>query len=324
MPARKTTGDADRILRQVEQLERSNEDGELVLGARGPRLHVSHLGKVWFPEPGVTKGDVMRYYVHVAPYLLPILQDRALSLKRFPNGVGGKFFFQQKAPADPPAGVRVETLESEAGEQQERLVGGSLATLLYCVQLGAFECNPWNARVTSPESPTYSVIDLDPGPRAPYRRVVEIARWVHEVLEELGLRAVPKTSGATGMHIVLPLPRGATEETAERVARVVSAQVAKLHPKEATIERSVRQRGDTKVYVDYGQNALGKTLAAAYTVRATAQATVSAPLSWEELTDGLDPRAFTVETVPARIAHVGDLWGEVMRRPNPARLVTSL
>ena len=315
----------DRTLAQLDELQRSGKDGDVALPGR-VKLHVSSLDKVWFPKTkrsgALTKGDVMRYYARVAPYILPALKDRPLSLKRFPNGIEGEFFFQQKAPPNPPAGVRVETVESERGEKQERLIGGSLSTLLYCTQIGAFECNPWNARVQSLEHPDFTVIDLDPGPKAPFRRVVEIALWVKEALDHLGLHGVAKTSGATGMHIVLPLPRSSTESTAERVAQVVATAVAGAHPKAATVERSIAARGDAKVYVDFGQNSRGKTVAAAYGVRARPGATVSTPLRWDELTPDLDPGDFTIETVPARIAQFGDLYGTAMKKANPAKLVT--
>lgn len=315
----------DRTVAQLDELQRAGKDGDVALPGR-VKLHVSSLDKVWFPKTkrsgALTKGDVMRYYARVAPYILPALKDRPLSLKRFPNGIEGEFFFQQKAPPNPPAGVRVETVESERGEKQERLIGGSLSTLLYCTQIGAFECNPWNARVQSLEHPDFTVIDLDPGPKAPFRRVVEIALWVKEALDHLGLHGVAKTSGATGMHIVLPLPRSSTESTAERVAQVVATAVAGAHPKAATVERSIAARGDAKVYVDFGQNSRGKTVAAAYGVRARAGATVSTPLHWDELTPDLDPGDFTIETVPARIAQFGDLYGAAMKKANPAKLVT--
>lgn len=322
MPSSRSAG-TDRIIAQLDALQEAGEDGEIALPGRA-RLHVSNLAKVWFPKAKLTKGDVMRYYTRVSPYLLPIIKDRPLSLKRFPNGVGGEFFFQQKAPPNAPAGVRVETIESERGEKQERVIGGSISTLLYCTQIGAFECNPWNARVQSLAHPDFTVIDLDPGPKASYKRVVEIALWVKEALDHLGLHAVPKTSGATGMHIVLPLPRSATEATAERVARVIATAVAGAHPKAATVERSISARGESQVYVDFGQNSRGKTVAAAYGVRAREGATVSTPLEWEELDSDLDPRAFTIETVPDRIARLGDLYGAAMKKPNPARLVTDL
>jgi bifunctional non-homologous end joining protein LigD len=319
-PARKTL---DRVADQLEAVESDGGNGAISIGRSGT-IDVSSLDKLMFPAAGVSKGDVMRYYTHVAPYLLPLLDDRPLALKRFPDGVQGKSFFQQKAPRSAPRGVRAETVTSESGERQERLIGGSLATLLYCVQLGALECNPWNARVESPEYPDYTVIDLDPGPRARFSRVAEVAVWVGEVMDELGVRGGVKTSGASGIHIFIPLPPRSSESVAERVASRIATAVATAHPREATTERAIKARGSATVYVDAGQNSLGKTVASAYSVRARAEATVSTPLRWDELRPDLDPRDFTVRTVPDRLASVGDLWAAAMRRPNPGPLVAKL
>lgn len=320
-----------RVLAQLDALSHahgkatrsSDEDAELEV-ERGKTLRVSHLQKVFFPEAGVTKGDLLRYYAWVSPYLLPLLRDRPLALKRFPNGVGGTSFFQQKAPPNPPSVVRVETILSEAGAPQQRVIGGSLATLLYCVQLGVIEMNPWNARVQSLETVDYTVIDLDPGPSAPFTRVVETARWVRETLDRYGVRAALKTSGATGIHIVIPLPARSPERTAERVAEQIARAVVEAHPRETTVQRPIKSRGGSKVYVDYGQNSRGKTVAAAYSVRPTPHATVSTPLDWDELTPPLTPTAFTVATLPARVERLGDLWASSMRIRNSDRVVTNL
>jgi len=312
-----------RIVADLQAVEDESGDGTIQL-APGRALKVSSLGKVFFPKVGVTKGEVMRYYTSVWPHLRAVLMDRPLSLKRFPDGVGGEFFFQQKAPPNPPDVLRVETITSVGGDTQQRIVGGSLGTTLYCTQIGAFECNPWNARVKTLGHPDFTVIDLDPGSRSPFARVVEVALWVKEALDILGLHAGIKTSGATGLHIVIPLPRGASDTTAERVPRVIAEAVAGAHPRSATVVRPLDKRGVSKIYVDFGQNARGKTVAAAYGVRARPEATVSAPIAWTELTPDLDPRNFTVRTLPGRLARTGDLWAAAMKKPNSARIVTTM
>ncbi len=318
---RPTAGALGRILADLDAIEAAGGKATLTL-THGISLQVSHLDKLFFPEDGFTKGDVMRYYVWASPYILPIMQGRPLSLKRFPDGVEGKSFFQQKAPSDTPESVQVQTFVSEAGERQRRLIGGSLATLLYCVQLGAIEVNPWNARVQSLEHPDYTVIDLDPGPRTPFRRTVEAALWVKDALDHHDLRAAIKTSGSRGMHIFIPLAAHTRAGVAEQLSKDIALAVAKAHPKETTVQRTVRARGSAKVYLDYGQNALGKTVAAAYSVRAKAGATVSTPLDWSELTSLLDPRKFTMRTIPDRIATLGDLWATALQTPNRERSVT--
>jgi len=311
-----------RLIAQLDTLEETSADDATLRLSATATLHVSNLKKILFPDVGVTKADVMRYYVRVSPALLPILKDRPLSLKRYPNGVGGEFFFQQKAPPNPPPAVRVETVVNDVGEQQERLVGDSIATLLYCTQLGAFEMNPWNVKVSSFDTADFSVIDLDPGPKAPFSRVVEVAGWVKEALDARGLYGAVKTSGATGIHIFVPLPPRSTEQTATLVAELIANTVVNAHPKETTIERSIKERGGTKVYVDYGQNARGKTVACAYSIRAHKGAPVSTPLNWDELTESLHPLDFTIQTLPERLAKIGDIWGPAMRRRNSVRSVT--
>lgn len=304
----------DRLAAALETLERAEPDGGTLRITARVSLRLSHLRKVYFPDAGITKGDLLRYYVRVAPVLLPLLADRPLALRRFPDGVAGEPFFQQKAPADPPAGVRVATVDAADGEAQERLVGGTLATLVYCVQLGAFECNPWHARLGRLANPDYLVIDLDPGERAPFARVVETALWVREELERRDLAGLVKTSGATGMHVYAPLPSGTGEQDVAGLAESVARAAVARHPRETTVERSISARGPRAIYVDHGQNARGKTVAAAYSVRAHRGATVSTPLRWDEVVPGeLDPAAFTLRTVPERIARVGDLWGPALR-----------
>jgi bifunctional non-homologous end joining protein LigD len=200
-----------------------------------------------------------------------------------------------------------------------RIVGGDLTTLLYTVQLGAISVDPWHSRVQSLDHADYTIIDLDPGPRAPFQRVVEVARWAKEVMDELGLHGALKTSGSSGLHIYMPLPPNTPNEAATLVAQIVATRVSDEHPKVATIERSVKARGAATVYVDYLQNIIGKTVAGAYSARANVDALVSTPLEWDELTDDLDPREFTIETAPQRFAEVGDIWGAQLKKKNSLR-----
>ena len=309
---------ATRIIAAIEHLIAGGGEGLLDLGPRRA-LEVSNLDKVFFPRTGHTKGDVMRYYAAIAPTLLPAIADRPLVMKRFPNGVEGQAFYQQKAPADAPPIVRVETVADEGITTQKRVIGGDLSTLLYLVQLGAISVDPWHSRVKSIGFADYAIIDLDPGPRAKFQRVVQVARWVGEELDALGLHAVPKTSGASGIHIVLPLPPKVTNQQSRELAELVATRVAEKHPRETTLQRWVNARSPAAVYVDYLQNIRGKTVASVYSVRAQPAPTVSTPLRWEELTDGLDPRAFTIDTMARRLADVGDLWATGMRRKNTIR-----
>jgi bifunctional non-homologous end joining protein LigD len=247
------------------------------------------------------------------------MKDRPLVLKRFPNGIDGESFYQQKASETTPPEIRVEVIETDGGEKQPRMIGGDLITLLYTIQLGAISVDPWHSRVPSLEYADYTIVDLDPGPRANFERVVQVAEWAKEVIDGFGLHAAIKTSGSTGLHIYLPLPPRTPNDAATLVAQMVATKVADAHPKEATIERSVKARGAATVYVDYLQNIQGKTVAGPYCVRAKPGATVSTPLKWTELTEKLDPRAFHLGNAVERFEKVGDIWSEAMKKKNSLR-----
>ena len=317
--ASKRTGLATgSVVEQLEQIQTSGGDGTVALG-RGVTLSVSSLDKVFFPRERFTKGDVMRYYAQVEEAILPIMRDRPLVLKRHPDGIDGQSFYQQKAPDRIPDGVRAETIRNERGERQRRLIGGDLITLLYTVQLGAISVDPWHSRVPNLEEVDFTILDLDPGPKAPFTRVVEVAMLVREELERLGLVGGVKTSGSSGMHVVVPLEPGISDETAVLAAQIIATRVVARAPGIATVERSVSARPAGAVYVDYLQNIRAKTVAAAYSVRARPGATVSAPLEWKEVGSALDPRDFTIETLPERLRRHGDIWGRVMKKRNSMR-----
>ncbi|MDP9202321.1 MAG: DNA ligase D [Gemmatimonadota bacterium] len=316
-PAREKI-DTASLLEQLTAIEDKGGEASLDIG-KGKTLKVSNLSKVFFPKEKYTKGDVMRYYTRVADFILPTIQDRPLVLKRFPNGINGESFYQQKASETTPPGVRVEIIETDGGEKQPRIVGGDLLTLLYTVQLGAISVDPWHSRVPSLDYADYTIIDLDPGARANFPRVIQVARWAKEVIDGFGLHAAIKTSGSTGLHIYLPLPPRTPNEAATLVAQMIATKVAEAHPKEATVERFVKARGAATVYVDYLQNIQGKTVAGPYCVRAKPGAPVSAPLGWSELTDDLDPRAFHLGNAPGRFEKIGDIWNEAMMKKNSLR-----
>ncbi len=313
------------IVAQLDLIEReggAKAGGTVELGG-GKRLAVTNLGKKFFPD-GQTKGDLLRYYARMSSYVLPAIADRPLVLKRFPGGITGPSFYQQNASDDVPESVRVARIKNDAGEQQDRIIGGDLLTLLWTIQLGAVSTDPWHARLQSCDNPDYTILDLDPGPRAQFRRVIEVAQLVREVLDDLGLRGAPKTSGSRGIHIYVPLPPKASNETALLMAQLVATRVAEEHPKLATIERSVKARPPAAVYVDYLQNIKGKTVAGAYAARAKPGATVSTPLAWDEVDNDLDPRDFTIESIPARVAQLGDIWAPALAKRNSVSALTTL
>jgi bifunctional non-homologous end joining protein LigD len=303
------------VARQVRELQKARKGGTLALGAE--HLAITNPGKIFFPKKKVTKGGLLAYYAEMADLILPWMRDRPLVLKRYPNGIEAEAFYQQAAPDEPPDGVRVEDVSlSGEKEPKPRLVGGNLTTLLYTIQLGAISYDPWHSRIGELESADYTILDLDPGVGATFQRVVQVARWVKEEMDALDLHGALKTSGSRGLHIYLPLPAGTPLDAATLVAQIIATRVASRHPRQATVERTVKKRPRGTIYVDYLQNILGKTIAGVYAVRAKPAATVSTPLAWSELTDELDLGDFTIQTLPQRVRDVGDLWSPAMSSPN--------
>jgi bifunctional non-homologous end joining protein LigD len=234
------------------------------------------------------------------------VHDRPLVMKRLPGGIAAQTFYQHRAPDRVPPAVRVEHVRGDK-TVPIRFVGGNLKTLLYMTQLAAISQDPWFSRVNAPETADYAALDLDPAPGIPFARVLDVARWIRDELASIGVTGVPKTSGADGLHVYIPLPPDTPYEAGLIFCQIIATVVSRKHPKIATIERSVRARG-ARVYIDYLQNILGKTLAAAYSARASDYAGVSTPLTWDEVDQGVRREAFTIETMPARIRSVGDLW----------------
>ena len=299
---------ANALVDQLNALEHARRDGTLEL-PDGQRLAVTNLHKVFWPKEKLTKGDLFRYYAQIASCILPAVADRPLVMKRFPNGIAAKPFYQHRIE-DVPAGVRVEQVK--VADERPQLIGGALITLLYMTQLAAISQDPWFSRVQSPEISDYAALDLDPMPGLPFGRTLEVARWIHDELELLGAAGVPKTSGSEGLHIYLKLPPGTPYEAGLLFCQIIATVVAQKHPKHATVERMVAARGK-RVYVDFMQNVLGKTLATAYSARASEFGGVSTPLTWQEVHDGVDREAFTIRTVPERVQKTGDLWAALRK-----------
>jgi len=296
-------GALDAIVAQLTELEKARKDGLIDLPG-GDQLKVTNLAKLFWPKLKLTKGDLLRYYTRVAPFVLPAVADRPLVMKRFPSGVGGPPFYQHRAE-QVVAGVRTEVVS--VVEQRPQIIGGSLKALLYMTQLAAISQDPWFSRVQHPEFADYAAFDLDPSEGVPFERALDVARWIRDELETLGAPGVAKTSGSDGLHIYVPLPPGTPYDAGLLFCQIVATVVVHKHPKVATIERAVRARGK-RVYVDCLQNILGKTLATAYSARASDYAGVSTPVTWQEIDEGFDRRAFTIQTAPSRFESVGDVW----------------
>lgn len=277
------------------------------------RFDFSHLDKVFFEEAKLTKGDLIEYYTRIGDYILPYLKDRPHSLLRQPNGYKGKSFFQKDVGDLPPDWIKTAKIFSESTQENiNYLVCNSLESLLYMVQLGCIEINPWNSRLKSLDKPDWAVIDLDPE-QVPFYRVVEVANIVRLVTEELNIPTYPKTSGKTGIHIYIPLQAKYNYDQAKKFGEIIAHLVHQRTEDITSLERSPTKR-QKKIYIDFLQNREGQTLAAPYSVRPTPQASVSTPLHWEELDKRLKPTAFTVKTIFNRLDKIGDIWQPVLKQ----------
>jgi bifunctional non-homologous end joining protein LigD len=278
----------------------------------GEIVPISNFRKIYWPEERYTKFDLAQYYVKMAKYILPHLIDRPESLHRFPHGIDGESFYQKNtADLNLPDWVKTVTIDSESrGAPVQYLLCQNEQTLAYLANLGCIELNPWNSRIGSLDHPDYLVIDLDPGDN-PFREVVTVALEVHRIFEELGVLAGCKTSGATGIHIYVPLGARYPYEQARLFAELISNLIHRKLPKLTSVERNPGKRTD-KIYLDYLQNKRGQTLAAAYSLRPLPGAPVSTPLSWDELGPDLKPANFTMTNVLERVEKLGDLWQPIL------------
>ena len=310
----------ESLIDQLNFLEKTRKDGRLTL-PDGDTLDVTNLHKVFWPAIKKTKGDLIRHYTRISPYILPVVDNRPLVMKRLPNGVDGPSFYQHRAPEPVVSNVRIETLPND--DVPARLIGGSLKTLLYMAQLASISQDPWFSTMDDLHSADQAAIDLDPQPGATFSRILDVAGWVQEELDRVKVQGFPKTSGSEGLHIYIPLPPGTPYEAGMLFCQIIATMVAAKHPKVATVERMVKRRQDGTVYVDYLQNIEGKTLACAYSARGSAFAGVSTPLSWKEVHDRPRPQDFTIDTIEARVKKVGDLW-EKMRTHKGTDLLAAI
>lgn len=303
-----SAAEIDSLIDQLNFLEKARKNGRLKL-PNGDDLEVTNLHKIFWPAIKKTKGDLIRHYVRMAPYILPVVDNRPLVMKRMPNGADQPFFYQHRAPEPVPSGVRIETLPND--DVPARLIGGSLKTLLYMAQLASISMDPWFSTMDDLDSADQVAIDLDPQPGATFSQILDVAHWVEEELDRVKVQGFPKTSGSEGLHVYIPLPQGTPYEAGMLFCQIIATMVAAKYPKVATVERMVKRRKDGTVYVDYLQNIQGKTLACAYSARGSAFAGVSAPLTWKEVHQRPRPQDFTIDTIEKRVKKVGDLWSKM-------------
>lgn len=288
---------------------------EAILTIDSQRLKFTHLNKVFYPADGYTKRDLLNYYDAVADLLLPYLRDRPLSLKRYPDGIAGEYFFQKDTHDRIPSWIRVEPIYSEHKKAPTRFVlADNRAALLYLTNLGCIDQNPWMSRVGSLECPDFMLIDLDPQ-GCEFDRIIEAAQLVRKKLDLVGLEGYPKTTGGDGMHIYVPLEPVYSYDQVRSLAEIIARVVAAERPDLFTTPRPVARREQGKVYFDYLQIGESKTIAAPYVVRAYPGAPVATPLAWREVTPGLLPSQFHLRNALDRFARVGDLFEPVLKKP---------
>jgi bifunctional non-homologous end joining protein LigD len=287
-------------------------------GSRVVRL--TNLDKLFWTEPRLTKGDLLRYYAEVAPVLLPHIQDRAMVMKRYPNGAMGDFFFMKRAPSPRPPWIETCSIVHGSGSVIAFPMIQDLASLLWVVNLGCIDLNPWYARCDDTERPDYLHFDLDPMEGAGFDRVREVGLLVRDALGHLGMPSHVKTTGSRGLHVYVPIERGPTQKQVWGVAKQIAQTLAAARPQLITAEYRVARRPPQRVVVDYNQNAWGRTLASVYSPRPKPRAPVSTPVTWKELERGVALEDFRLDNMPARVRRLGDLWQPMLSSRGRFRL----
>jgi len=291
---------------------------EVVIGAR--RVRLTNLEKVFWPQTGYAKRDLLQYYADVAPALLPHLTDRAMVMKRYPNGAAGDFFFMKRAPTPRPDWIETCSIAHGSGNIIDFPMVQDLASLLWLVNLGCIDLNPWYARCDDVDRPDFLHFDLDPVPSATFEAVRETAMIVRDGLERLGMAPYAKTTGSKGIHVYVAIRRGPNQKEVWGFAKRFAFALAELHPALITAEYRIAKRPKDRVLVDYNQNAWGRTLASVYSPRPRPNASVSTPVTWEELERGAGIDDFRLDNVPARVAKLGDLWAPLLATKERFRL----
>ena len=291
-----------------EFLSLERPKGDLLLQVGREQVSVTSLDRIYWTDEKLTKFDLLTFYLKIADYIMPYLQDRPAILQRWPRGINAPMFFQQDLDTAPQF-IKTARLTNQEGRQLDYGVYSTTASLLHFVNIGTIEQHPWHSTVKRLDKPDWIAIDLDPK-KAPWQNVLQVALVVKEVADAVGLEAFPKTSGSSGIHIYIPLkPTNEYDKVAE-FARLFASEVARRAPRIATIERTIAKRKSTQVYVDWMQNARGKSLAAPFTARAKPGATVSMPLEWKQISKGVEIKDFTIVNVPDLVKKKGDPWAD--------------
>ena len=289
-------------------------DNQASVSYKGKVVRLTNLNKPFWPDLHITKRDLIQYYADVSPYLLPHLKNRAMVMKRYPHGAYGDFFFMKRAPVPRPDWIETCTIDHGEENVIDFPMIQDLAALMWVINLGCIDLNQWYATCDDTDRPDYLHFDLDPVEGTPFEKVRETALVVKQAMDALKMPAFAKTTGSKGIHIYIPIVRGPTQKQvwtfAKELAKVLDAQFPQL----VTAEYKVAKRPKGRVLVDYNQNAWGRTLASVYSVRPKPLATVSTPVSWEEIESGIKIEDFRIDNVRERFEEVGDLWKPLLQK----------
>jgi len=289
----------------------AEKDAGLLIGKI--KVKITNRDKIYWPKEKITKGMMIDYYQSVADYILPYLKDRPESLKRNPNGIIDKGFYHKDAGDEAPDWVKSTSIYSESTKKDvEYIVCNNKATLAYLNNLGCIELNPWHSTLKALDKPDYIIIDIDPSEKNNFEQVIETALAFKETLDKAGAECFCKTSGATGMHIYIPMGKKYTYEVGRNFAEIICSLVQEQLPTFTSMERNLQKRGNNKIYLDHLQNSHGQTIASAYSLRPHPGATVSTPLLWKEVKKGMRPADFNIHTVPLRLKKTGDIFEGVL------------
>jgi bifunctional non-homologous end joining protein LigD len=290
-----------------------NEPSNGMLSVNGHQVKLTNQQKIYWPSEGITKGQVLNYYNKIAKFILPYLKDRPQSLKRNPNGISDKGFYHKDAGDAAPDWVKhIELYSENADKYINYILCNDKATLLYLNNLGCIEINPWNSRVKHLDNPDYLVMDLDPSDKSNFDDVVDTALVIKEILDKAEAASFCKTSGATGLHVYVPMGAAYNYDQARSFAEIIAILAQSRLPRTTTIERSLSKR-QNRIYIDYLQNKRGQTLSSVYSIRPVPGASISTPLEWREVKHGLDPSRFNIQNFEHRLKKVGDLFSGVLK-----------
>lgn len=295
-------------------------EGDAQISAGGRAVKLTNLDKLFWRTEHITKRQLLQYYEEISPVLLPHLESRAMVMKRYPNGADGEFFFQKRAPRERPEWIAICEIMHPSASLVDFPEVNDLASLLWVVNLGCIDLNPWYARCDDVQRPDYLHFDLDPTPGADFGLVRKAALLVREALAARGIKSYPKTTGSRGIHVYVPIARGPVQKQVWTFAKSVARELAERHPETITAEYRVAKRPRKRVLVDYNQNAWGRTLASVYSVRPKRRAPVSAPVEWSEVEGGVEIEDFRLDNMPARVREKGDLFRPLLLQKGRVKL----